>query len=174
MTAALEGGEWSAARPTTLYPGKEPVPIVQEAGWDPRPVWTGRKSHPHGDLIPDHPACSQSLCPPSYTAHYIILHYIILHYIIQNRKLNLDLQKQQKFCSSSETVQHGVPQGLALGALLCNVHIDDFPLQINSRAEVVMFADSTSTLVSHTTYMMLRKCLTLYCYTSLTGSRPIS
>jgi len=28
-------------------PGKDPVPILQEAGWTPGPVWTGRKSHPH-------------------------------------------------------------------------------------------------------------------------------
>ena len=42
MTAALEGGEWSAARPGPHFnPGKEPVPIVQEAGWAPGPVWTG-------------------------------------------------------------------------------------------------------------------------------------
>jgi len=34
MTAALEGGEWSAALPLrTLPPGKDPVPILQEAGW---------------------------------------------------------------------------------------------------------------------------------------------
>jgi len=35
MTAALEGGERSAARPgRTLPPGKNPVPILQETGWD--------------------------------------------------------------------------------------------------------------------------------------------
>jgi hypothetical protein len=34
-------------------PGKEPVPIVQEAGWAPGPVWTGAgKSRPHRDSIP--------------------------------------------------------------------------------------------------------------------------
>jgi len=34
MTAALEGGEWSAARLScTLPAGKDPVPILQEAGW---------------------------------------------------------------------------------------------------------------------------------------------
>jgi len=27
-------------------PGKEPVPIVQKAGWDPGPVWMGGKSRP--------------------------------------------------------------------------------------------------------------------------------
>ena len=27
--------------PPALPPGKDPVPIVQEAGWAPGPVWTG-------------------------------------------------------------------------------------------------------------------------------------
>jgi hypothetical protein len=41
MTTALDGGEWSASRPgRSLPPGKDPVPIVQEAGWAPGPVWT--------------------------------------------------------------------------------------------------------------------------------------
>jgi len=50
-------------------PGKDPVPIVQEAGWAPGPVWTGGKSRPHRDSIPDHPARSQSLYRLSYPAH---------------------------------------------------------------------------------------------------------
>jgi len=33
-------------------PGKDPVPILQEAGWVPGPVWTGGKSRPHRDSIP--------------------------------------------------------------------------------------------------------------------------
>jgi hypothetical protein len=43
-TSALDGGEWSASRPgRALAPGKvPPVPIVQEAGWTPEPVWTQR------------------------------------------------------------------------------------------------------------------------------------
>ena len=45
MTAALDGGEWSAARPGPHFTlGKDPVPIVQEAGWAPGPVWTGAKN----------------------------------------------------------------------------------------------------------------------------------
>jgi hypothetical protein len=41
---ALDGSEWSASRPgSALPPGKGPsVPIVQEAGWAPEPVWTQR------------------------------------------------------------------------------------------------------------------------------------
>ena len=49
MTAALEGGEWSAARPgRILPPGKDPVPIVQKAGWAPGPVWTAENLAPPG------------------------------------------------------------------------------------------------------------------------------
>jgi len=33
-------------------PGKDPVPILQEAGWAPGPVWTGGKSRPHGIRCP--------------------------------------------------------------------------------------------------------------------------
>jgi len=44
-------------------PGNDPVPILQEAGWAPGPVWTGRKSRPHRDSIPDHPARSSVAIP---------------------------------------------------------------------------------------------------------------
>jgi len=47
-------------------PGKDPVPILQEAGWAPGPVWTGGKSRPNRDLIPNRPACSQSLYRLNY------------------------------------------------------------------------------------------------------------
>jgi hypothetical protein len=64
MTASLEDGEWSAARPgRTLLPGKDPVPIVQEAVWATGPVWTGGKSRPHRDSIPDRPARSTFAIP---------------------------------------------------------------------------------------------------------------
>jgi hypothetical protein len=53
-------------------PGKEPVPILQEAGWAPGPVWTGRKSRPYRDSIPDRPTRSQSLYRLSYPAHTIV------------------------------------------------------------------------------------------------------
>ena len=69
MTAALEGGVWSAARSgRTLPPGKDPVPIFQEAGWALGPVWTGGKSRPHRDSMPDRPARSRSLYRLSYLA----------------------------------------------------------------------------------------------------------
>jgi len=45
-------GGWSAPRPGRFTPRKEPVPIVQEAGWATRQVWAGAKIlAPHGDSI---------------------------------------------------------------------------------------------------------------------------
>jgi hypothetical protein len=52
-------------------PGKDPVPIVQEAGWAPGPVWTGAENlAPTGIRSPDRPTRSQSLYRLSYPAHY--------------------------------------------------------------------------------------------------------
>jgi len=41
LISALDGGRWSTPRPCRFTPGKEPVPIVQEAEWAPWPFWTG-------------------------------------------------------------------------------------------------------------------------------------
>ena len=39
--------------PAALYPREDSVPIVQEAGWAPGPVWTGAENlAPHRDSIP--------------------------------------------------------------------------------------------------------------------------
>jgi hypothetical protein len=73
MTSALEGGEGSASRPgRSLPPGKDPLPIVQEAGWDPGQVWTSAENlAPTGIRSPDRPARSQSLYRLSYPAHRV-------------------------------------------------------------------------------------------------------
>ena len=42
-TSALDGGGWSVPCPSHFTPGKDPVPIVQEAGWAQEPVWTGAR-----------------------------------------------------------------------------------------------------------------------------------
>ena len=55
-------------------PWKDPITILQEAGWAPGPVWTGGKSRPHRDSIPDLPTCSQSLYRLSYPAQYTHTH----------------------------------------------------------------------------------------------------
>jgi len=41
LTSALDGGGWSASRPGRFTSGKDPVPILKEAGWAPGPGWTG-------------------------------------------------------------------------------------------------------------------------------------
>ena len=57
------------ARPL-FTPGEDPVPIVQEAGWAPGPVWTGAENlAPTGIRFPDRPARSQSLYWVCYPAH---------------------------------------------------------------------------------------------------------
>ena len=40
----LDGGGWSTPRLCRLYPGKHPVPIVQEAGWASEPVSIGAEN----------------------------------------------------------------------------------------------------------------------------------
>jgi hypothetical protein len=57
LTSALDGVEWSASRPGRALPRERPpVPIVQEAGWAPEPVWTQRLQEksfaPVGDRTP--------------------------------------------------------------------------------------------------------------------------
>ena len=44
LTPARDGGGLSAPRPGRFTPGEDPVPIVQEAGWGPGPVWTGAEN----------------------------------------------------------------------------------------------------------------------------------
>jgi len=64
-------------------PGKDPVPIVQEAGWAPGPVWKGGKSRPHRNSIPDRPGRSSVTIPTELTGpHNIYIYiYIYIYYI---------------------------------------------------------------------------------------------
>ena len=64
MAAALEGGEWSAARPgRTLPPGK--------TQWALGPVWTGGKSRPNGNRSRTVQPVAQSLYRLSYRAQCV-------------------------------------------------------------------------------------------------------
>ena len=60
-------------------PGKDPVPILQEAGWAPGRVWTGGKSRPHRDSITDRPARSSVAIPTELPGPLCLYH---LHNII--------------------------------------------------------------------------------------------
>ena len=82
-------------------PGKDPVLIFQEAGWAPRPVWTGGKSRPHRDSIPERPARSQSLYRLSYRAHSMFIYYII---ILEGRALKTLLVNTARHCTQYSNV----------------------------------------------------------------------
>ena len=58
-------------------PGKDPVPILQEAGWTPEPVWTGGKSRPYRDSIPDRPARSSVAIPTEVPGPLTDKYYLI-------------------------------------------------------------------------------------------------
>ena len=98
------GWEVSSTPRLHFTPGIDLLPIVQEAGWAPGPVWTGGKSRPHRDLIPDCPAHSQLLYQLSYPAHtYIHTHththihtYIFIPLIQPLHQLHLNMEHVNK------------------------------------------------------------------------------
>ena len=53
-------------------PGKDPVPILQEAGWTPGSVWTGGKSRPHRHSIPDRLARNSVAIPTELLGPHIV------------------------------------------------------------------------------------------------------
>jgi len=67
-------------------PGKDPVLILQEAGWTPVPVCTGEKSRPQRDTIPDRPTSSQSLYRLRYPAHNRLYVYTVISLKIGGEK----------------------------------------------------------------------------------------
>ena len=71
-------GGVSAPRFDRFNPEKDPVPIVQEAGWAPGPVWTGGENlAPTGIRSADRPARSESLYRLSYPGPYVRVQYIV-------------------------------------------------------------------------------------------------
>ena len=65
--------------------GRNPVPIVQEDGWAPGPVWTGAENlAPTGIRSPDRPAHSQSLYWQRYPAYVFgvdCTYYVVLLFV---------------------------------------------------------------------------------------------
>ena len=65
------GGGVSVTPRPLFAPRKDPVPIVQEAGWAPGPAWTGAENlAPTRIRYPDLPARSQLLYGMNYSANY--------------------------------------------------------------------------------------------------------
>ena len=62
LTSALDGGGWTSPRPGPFTPGSDPVPIVQQGGWAPRPVWTAAQNlAPSSFRTPDLQTHNESL-----------------------------------------------------------------------------------------------------------------
>ena len=81
-------------------PGIDPVPILQETGWAPGPVWTGGKSRPHRDSIPDRPDRSHSLYRQRYPAHNLKKELRITCLLAHCRTQDLPYVKHDLRCKS--------------------------------------------------------------------------
>jgi hypothetical protein len=67
MTSALVGVGGQRHALAVFTPGKDLVPIVQEAGWSPQPVWIGAENLARTKIqSPDLPDRSESLYRQSY------------------------------------------------------------------------------------------------------------
>ena len=96
LTSVLDKGEWLVPRPGRFTPRKDPVPIVQEPGWVPGPVWTHAESVPSSGIrSPDRPARSQSLYRLSYPG-----------YGLKDRGIGVRFSVQAKIYSPLFTVQN--------------------------------------------------------------------
>ena len=74
LTLALDGSGWLTPRLCRFTPGKDPVPIVQEAGWATGPVWTGAENLvPTGIRLQDRRGRSESLYRLSYPGSVMCL-----------------------------------------------------------------------------------------------------
>ena len=62
-----------------FIPRKDPVRILQEAGWAPGPVWTGGKSRPHLDTIPGRPALSSVTIPTELPGPQLFIIYGLIN-----------------------------------------------------------------------------------------------
>jgi hypothetical protein len=73
-------------------PGKEPVPIVQEAGWPSEPVWTGAENLALTSILsPDLPARSIVTIPTELFRPTIYIN--ILYYLFILIYINISIEK---------------------------------------------------------------------------------
>jgi len=73
LTSALDGVGGQRHASAALPPGKDPVPIVQEAELASKPFWTGAENlAPTGIRFPYRPVSSKSLYRLSYPGFYFV------------------------------------------------------------------------------------------------------
>ena len=90
LTSALEGGGLSMPRPGCFTPQKDPIPIVQEAGWDPGPVWTVVESRAYIAIrCPDRPARSESLSRRTRQGKVRVLCRCICDYVLSDHDVTV-------------------------------------------------------------------------------------
>jgi len=78
----------STPRPARFTSGKESVPIIQEARWVPRPVWTGaEKFRSHRDSMP-RPLCR--LTYPGSQMLYVLACLLFTYLLIPWRRVLLE------------------------------------------------------------------------------------
>jgi hypothetical protein len=67
-------GGWSTPRPGSFSPGKDPVPLVQEAGWATGPVLTGAENLAStGIRFPERPtSCYTDYYIPTYATYNLL------------------------------------------------------------------------------------------------------
>ena len=78
--------------PWLLYPDKDPVAIVHEAGWTPGPVWMGAENlAPHQDSIPGMSSPLQVTTPTSLSQPSFYIHNNFKQNCITDTKRNVCL-----------------------------------------------------------------------------------
>ena len=94
--------------PRPLFtPEKEPVPIVQEAVWTPRQVWTGAENlAPTGIRSPDRPASGQSQYWLSYPAQVKCVIRCKLYFTLMNLLISSSLNASTR---PKGTIKQSVP-----------------------------------------------------------------
>ena len=87
--------------------------VVLEDEWAPGPVWTGGKSRPHRDSIPDSPVRSQSLYRQNYPAHLDVKinsckTHTSLHAVLSELQHPLQMDLGQRLCWEMDGQRIGV------------------------------------------------------------------
>jgi hypothetical protein len=118
-------GWWSTRRPGRFTPRKDPVTIVQEAGWASVLVWTSAENHsPTGIRSTDRPAHKESLhqltYPDSTKSTYSNNSSIVIYRLLINSR-NIWLEMKFEFKIMCHACQYIVC--VRGGGLCINVHV---------------------------------------------------